>query len=137
MMIATLAACGEEEPKEVVRDLPEGNYTEMGDGEIYLVCAGGSTENGNVPVMYETADTTASSFGINAWGFNGGNLSFIYVDGMLLSKEQLADSQITVRIEKEQLAFGVHKVEVVQYENDDPAANMITYRTFSYEVKEK
>ena len=137
MMIAAIAGCGSEEPKEVDRDLLEGNYTEMGDGDIYLVCAGGSTEDGNVPVMYESASTTASSFGINARGFNGGNLSFIYVDGILLDKEQLADSQITVQIAKEQLTFGVHKVEVVQYENDDPAANMITYRTFSYEVKEK
>ena len=141
IMATALAACGnnaaESEPATVERDLPEGDYAETGEGTMYISTAGGTSEDGNVPVIYEDGSTTMMSIGLNAFDFNGGALSYIYGDGMLRQKEQLAASQISLTLEKEQLTFGVHKVEVVQYEGDDPASSMITYRTASYEVKEK
>lgn len=126
-----------EEPKAEVkaRDLPEGDYTELGDGTVYIATAGGTSENGNVPVIYAEKDLILKQIGLNAWDFNGGALSFIYVDGMLIDKAQLANTQMTLDLQGEQLSEGLHSVEVVQYENDDPASAMTAYKAMQYEIK--
>lgn len=143
-----LTACGSKESntgttettveaETATKDLPDGDYSDTGEGTMHLATAGGTSENGNVPVVYAAADTSLLQIGLNASDFNGSNLSYIYIDGYLLDKQQLADSQITLTLEKNNLAVGVHKVEVVQYENDDTASTMTTYKTASYEIKAK
>jgi hypothetical protein len=125
----------EEEAVEIAEpDLPEGNYQEMGEGTVYIATAGGTSEDGNIPVLYASEDSLIQ-IGLNAEDFNGGALSYIYVDGYLLTKEQLANTQTSLELTGSNLAAGVHKVEIVQYENDDPTGAMITYRLAEYEVK--
>lgn len=119
------------------KDLPDGDYSEMGEGSVYIACAGGTSENGNIPVIYSEKDQVLIQIGLNSTGFNGAALSFIYIDSMEVAKEQLADSQISLDLQDAQLETGIHKVEVVQYTDDDPAADMITYKTMAYEIKEK
>jgi hypothetical protein len=64
--------------------------------------------------------------------------TYIYVDGMLNTKEQLGEmTQTSLTLEKDALKEGTHKVEVVQYENDDLKGKAITYKTASYEIKSK
>lgn len=125
----------EEVTEETKRDLPEANYEEKGDGVAILRTAAGTSEDGNIPVIYASSDTALLQIDLKTEGFNGGALSFIYVDGILLEKEQLADSQTTLSLVEEQLAVGIHKVEIVQYTGDDPASEMTTYKTASYEIK--
>lgn len=126
-----------EEPKAVAkaRDLPEGDYAELGEGTVYIATAGGTSENGNVPVIYAAKDLILTHIGLTTWDFNGGALSFVYIDGMLTSKEQLGDAQVSIELQGELLAVGIHTVEVVQYENDDPASAMTAYRVMQYEIK--
>ena len=131
----TEATQPETEPAKIERDLPEGDYAEMGEGTVYVATAGGTSEDGNIPVIYVANDTIMTQIGLDAWDFNGGALSFIYIDGMLVGKEQLADTQTTLTLSEGQLAVGVHTVEVVQYTNDDPSAEMTTYRSMRYEIK--
>lgn len=132
-----MSACGSApaEAEQKQRDLPEGNYTELGEGTVYIATPGGTSEDGNVPVIYAEKGTIMMDIGLEAWEFNGSNLSYIYVDGMLRDKQQLADTQSYLTLKQEQLTVGVHTVEVVQYANDDPASDMITYRMMQYEVK--
>lgn len=153
---ASLAACGNSddtadktepqaktesnaaEEKQVTKgkDLPDGDYQDIGNGTMYIATAGGTSENGNVPVVF-VSDEILLQIGLNTSAFDGSKLSFIYVDGMLATKEQLSDSQITLDLSDDMLAVGNHKVEVAQYENDDPAGNMVTYKQAAYEVKAK
>lgn len=126
----------QESTEAIVRDLPEGDYTEMGEGEFYISLPGGTSKEGNVPVIYLSSDEETYQIGINAFDFNGGALSYIYVDGVLIEKRQLADSQGSIEVGSNHLTVGIHHVEVVQYENDDTSSNMATYRKSSYEVKE-
>ena len=133
----TMAACGSSEPQVKERDLPEGDYAELGEGTVYVSTPGGTSEDGNIPVIYVDKNTTEYPIGLNAWDFNGAALSFIYVDGMLLDKHQLADTQTSIYLGNDYLTVGIHTVEVVQYENDDPASSMITYKSMQYEAKEK
>lgn len=116
--------------------MPDGDYQDIGNGTMYIATAGGTSENGNVPVVF-VSDEILLQIGLNTSAFDGSKLSFIYVDGMLATKEQLSDSQITLDLSEDMLAVGNHKVEVAQYENDDPAGNMVTYKQAAYEVKAK
>lgn len=136
-LIMVLSGEDAEEATEDTIVLPEGEYTEIGEGTVYMACAGGTTEEGNIPVIYAAKDTWLMQVGLDAWGFNGEALSYIYIDGVLFETYQLADTQTSLDLGSEQLLAGVHKVEVVQYENDDVTAEIITYKTFSYEVKEE
>lgn len=134
-LIVSLAACGtKDEPVVIERDLPEGAYAELGEGTVYVSTAGGTSEDGNIPVIYAEKDSV-KQIGLNAWDFNGGALSYVYVDGMLIEKEQLANSQITLTLESAQLTEGIHTVEVVQYANDEPGSEMIAYKSMQYQVK--
>ena len=119
------------------KDLPDGDYQDMGDGTFHIACAGGTSEDGNIPVIYVSSDTMLTQFDVVTEGFNGSALSYIYIDGMLASKEQLSDSQQAVDLSGDMITVGTHKVEIVQYESDDPTADMTTYKSASYEIKSK
>lgn len=114
-----------------------GDYEDMGDGTMYIACASGTSEDGNVPVLFEAADTVLDQIGLDSTGMDGSHLSYIYIDGKETAKEQLAESQISLDLHGDALKAGTHKVEVVQYDNDEPSGTVITYKTASYEVKNK
>lgn len=88
-------------------------------------------------VLFEASDTVLDTIEINTTGFDGSILSYIYIDGMLNTKEQLGDSQSSINLEKDALAEGTHKVEVVQYDTNEPDGTMVTYKTASYEIQYK
>lgn len=158
MMVLALAACGgnsapaasqsagTEQPTASTsttataaetKDLPDGDYKDVGNGTMYISTPDGTSENNAVPVLFVEADDSLIQIGLNSAEMDGNKLSYIYVDGMLNTKEQLADSQITLDLQKDALATGTHKVEVVQYDNDQPDGKMVTYKAASYEVKTK
>lgn len=122
-----------EDKKETKKDFSD--LSEKGKGTFYLSTSGGTSENGNIPVIYSKNSNSLIQIGCNTRGFDGTKISFIYVDGVLNSKDQLADTQTSINISKSQLEIGTHKVDVVQYDNNDEAGNVITYKTASYEVK--
>lgn len=128
---------GDTSATDTGKDLADGNYSDMGDGTMYLSTVGGTTENDNVPVLFETSDTVLETIEIDTTGFDGSKLSYIYIDGMLNTKEQLGDSQSSISLEKDALAEGTHKVEVVQYDTNEPDGTMVTYKTASYEIQYK
>lgn len=118
------------------KDLPDGDYSDIGDGEMYISTPGGTSEDDAVPVLFVQGETLMQ-IGLDTTAFDGSKLSYIYIDGMLLSKEQLSDSQTTLTLDGNALQVGSHVVEVVQYEGDDPSDSIITYKSASYEVKSK
>lgn len=119
------------------KDFDGGSYSDTGDGTFLLVNASGNTENGNVIVVYVSADTTLEQIGYETSGMNGGALSYLYIDGMLSTKEQLGDSQGSLDLSGDFLSSGTHTVEVVQYEDDSEENAVTVYKSASYEVKEK
>lgn len=133
-----LCACsGSEATTPAKKDFDGSAYSDTGAGTFYLINESGTTENGNTITVYADKNTTVTSIGADAFGFDGSVLSHIYIDGMEHSKEQLAESQITITLEKETLAPGTHTVECVQFENDDVNGTVITYKSGQYEVVEK
>ena len=119
------------------KDFVGDAYSDTGDGTFLLVNASGNTENGNVIVVYVSADTALEQIGYQTSGMNGGALSYLYIDGMLSTKEQLGDSQGSLDLSRDSLSTGTHKVEVVQYEGDNADGTVTMYKAASYDVKEK
>lgn len=68
------------------KDLPDGDYSDMGAGTMYLNTAGGTSENGNVPVLFESSDIVTDQMDVNTSDFDNTKLSYIYIDGMLNTK---------------------------------------------------
>jgi uncharacterized lipoprotein NlpE involved in copper resistance len=119
------------------KDLADGNYSDMGAGTFYITTPSGTSENGNVPLVYIDSKTSMYQIGYVGKDMNGGSLSYIYVDGILNDKEQIANSQGSITVKKDALTVGVHKVEIVQYTNDDTSSSMTCYKSASYEIKSK
>lgn len=111
--------------------------SEVGNGIFILSTAGGTSENGNIPVLYVEKDAIIIQIGIETSNFDGNKLSYIFIDGALIDKQQLADSQSVIDLSGDLLAVGTHSVEIFQYEDDNENGNVLTYKSAKYEIKSK
>lgn len=118
------------------RDLPESDYSDMGAGSFSIQTPAGSSADGSVPILFVSADDILIQIGYSAESMDGSHLSYIYVDGMEVSQEQLAEmTQGVLDLHDDTLEEGVHTIEVVQYSTDKPDGEIVTYKTCQYEVK--
>lgn len=115
--------------------LPDGNYTETGNGRFYVVTPSGTSENGDIPIIYTDARTTYYQLEYDAWDFDGSLLSYIYIDNVLIAKKQLANTQSFEALTGDYLSEGIHTVIAVQYDNNTTDGNIITYKTATYEIR--
>ena len=157
-MVFALAACGSkssepvstenseatevtettETSADVQRDLPEGDYEEVGNGTLYVVGASGSTENGDEIVVYPSMDSIPYGYvGYELWDMDGSVLTYVYVDGVEVDKHQIgAGYQSSVDLTEEwQITEGEHIIEAVQYADNDTTGEMTFYRSGKYTVR--
>ena len=85
-------------------------------------------------IIYAKEDLVLTQIGLDAWDFDGSKVSFIYVDDVLNTKEQLHDTQTTLTLIDNALKVGTHVVKVVQYEGNDPAGKIVTWKTAKYTI---
>lgn len=123
--------------KKVVPTVAPEGTKDTGKGTIETTSPSGNSKDGVVPFLYVAKDTSLEQVGLNAWEFNGAKLSYIFVDGVLNSKEQLVDTQTSLNITGDALKLGKHKVEVTQYDTDKIGGKIITYKLGGYEIKSK
>lgn len=149
VLVFVFAACGDNgntngsksketktEEKKVEKYF-KGDYEDMGAGSIFISTPNGTSENGNIPVLFYDDDMLLMQIELAANDFDGSKLSYVYVDGMEKDKFQFGGTRITINLEKGDLKVGTHKVEVVQYDTDKPDGNVVTYKVAQYEIKEK
>lgn len=119
------------------RDFPEGEYSDTGSGSFSIQTASGDSADGSIPVLF-ISDEILVQIGYKAENMDGGHISFIYIDGMEVSTEQLGELvQGGIDLTDSSLGEGLHTIEVVQYSTDKPDGDIITYKTCQYEVKPK
>lgn len=150
MMIFSLTACGgessdaeksdTEQTETVKRDLPKGDYNDVGDGTFYLTGPSGSTENGDKIIIYPDKDSTPHAYvGIELWDLDGSVQTYIYVDGVKMDKQQVgAGYQGSIDFDDDSLwaiTDGEHEVEAVQYADNDTSKDITFYRAVKYTVK--
>ncbi len=122
--------------EEAERDFPQGEYSELGNGKFSIQTEGGDSAEGITPVLFVTEEDVLIQIGYSAEAMDGSHLSYIYIDGMENAKEQLGEMvQGVLDLQEDALSKGIHTVEVVQYDTDEPSGNIITYKTCQYEVK--
>ncbi len=143
----TICACGDSADngnseknaqKAVERDLPEGDYEDVGSGRLYLVNESGSTENGDEIVVYPDMNSIPFAYvDYELWDMDGSILTYIYLDGVQMDKQQIGEGyQASLSLEKKwQVKEGKHVVEAVQYADNDPKGEITFYRGESFEVK--
>lgn len=137
MIVVTLAAvilagCSGSAAKE--KDFDGSAYSDTGAGNFCLINASGTTENGDPIVIYADKDVVLLQIGAGFRDFDGSLLSFIYIDGYENDKIQIGDGEGTLTLEKDALAVGTHIVECVQFVDNDPAGDVVTYKKAEYEV---
>lgn len=121
-----------EQPKQ---ELAKGDYKDKGDGTMYIACDDSTSEDGNVPVIASKEGASVIMIEVFTKGFDGSKSSYIYVDGILSGNEQFTDSQYSLDLDGDAIGTGKHTVEVVQYSDDQPTGEVVTYKSASYEIK--
>jgi len=119
--------------KEVKEFFPEGQK-ETGNGKVFVSTPAGTSENGNVPVLY-VKDEGEAQVGLTTEKLDGSKLSYIYINKTFLSKEQLGNSEMKLNLARARLQPGVYTVTVVQYENNDMNGKITEYHEAKYEIK--
>lgn len=126
---------------EIKKDIPEGSFSDMGKGTFVISTPSGTSENGNIPVIFMDESELAGKLyetqvdlGLSARDFDGSKLTNIYVDGFLQGKEQLADTDTSIYISEKLSTIGKHKVELLQFDDNN---TVITYKSAEYEIKSK
>ena len=109
---------------------------EMGSGKFYVITQAGSSEDVDSPVIYIDPDVWGTSVEVDAWGFDGTRRTYLYIDGELVDKDQLSDSQITFELSETGMKAGRHTISAVQYDTDDPSGKIVTYKSAVYEAKD-
>jgi len=134
--IESAEANGQPSVSSATESLPEGNYKETGKGTMIISSSSGTSENGNVPIIF--ADKGDSEgLGISVRGFDGSKLSYVYADKILITKEQYGDTDTSIYLQDSAMSVGKHEIEVVQYDNNKTNGKVVTYKTAPYEIKQK
>ncbi|EAG8700771.1 hypothetical protein CHT76_08665 [Listeria monocytogenes] len=109
---------------------------EAGKGKFWIDTESGTSENGNVPVMFYDSDLQVTQLGINTKDFNSKKQTYIYVDGYLNDKFQLGTTQTVLNLKDDALKVGKHDIVAAQYENNDPSTKTAdVVKSAQYEVK--
>jgi len=102
---------------------------EVGDFEFFISSSGGTSENGNVPIIAWAPDTYGDLVSVNVYGGDG-TVCVVYVDGHERNKLNAGDCNVPVDYDPQDGTEGTHLVELVSY--SDNGATI--YRKASYEV---
>lgn len=122
---------------EVENFVPSGLKSEIGSGEFVITTPTINSEN-DVPVIFVDELKGLAQLDFQSEGFDGSRCSYIYIDGKLNTIEQLGEMNLdTLTIDEEQLSNGIHKVEVVQFDNNKSNGTPVTYKVCNYEVRAK
>lgn len=124
----------EQETTTTEIDFDGSSQSETGEGTVILSTEAGTSEDGNIPKMTIPADTVLTQVEIDTVDLNASAVTYVYVDGLESTKGNMGESQNVIDLSGDALKAGNHIVEVVQFENDDPAGTVTLYRKMEYEI---
>lgn len=116
---------------------------EAGDGTVELYTSGGNTEGGKVPNIYVSKgevfapvdveisfyDTENAGMSNPCWVYVDGRLKFVVSVAYKMTRSISADGD-----DGSDVKNGTHRVNVVMYENNDPASRVIFHRMRNYKI---
>lgn len=116
------------------KDFDGSKQSKVGEGEVILRTAAGTSENENVPKMTISKDTQLTQVEVDTKGLDGSAVTYIYVDGVEAQKGNMGDSQQSVTLQGDALKAGTHTIEVVQFKGDGTKGEVVFYRKVTFEI---
>lgn len=108
----------------------------LGNGKLAIYTPSGTSDGGNVPVLFVAKDTVLEQISADFTNWTGDKEVFIYIDKVFLETKQVSiRSQCTLMLENEALKTGIHKVSAIQFENNNPNGKVIGYQEATFEIK--
>lgn len=121
------------------RDLAEGSYETIGDGKFYISGDSGSTKDGEEVVLKPDMNADPYTYlDYELSKVDGSMQTFIYIDGIEMDDTQEEKHMSSIGLGEDELwalTEGEHKVEAVQFENNNTDGKMTFYRSETYTVK--
>lgn len=114
---------------------PSGIKEEIGNGE-FVITTPFNESNNDVPVIFVDDFSSLTQIKFQSKEFDGSRCSYIYIDGKLNTIEQLGEmNSSALTVEESHLTNGIHKVEVIQFDNNKSNGTPVTYKVCNYEVR--
>ncbi len=108
----------------------------MGEGEVKVITPDGTSENGNVPTVFVKKDTLIQQVEVELTNFQSDKETFVFVDDIFADKYQVTSvTQTTVALKQTTLETGHHTVTAVQFENNDPKGNVVSFKQANFETR--
>lgn len=118
--------------------IPNTLTSEMGRGKIIITTPTNNSEDKETPVIYIDDYKGLVQLGLESKDFDSSKSSYIYIDGKLNTIEELGkSSSINLTICEEDLNEGMHKIEVVQFDNNKTSGTPITYKNCNYKIDKR
>lgn len=123
---------------ENIKNVLPNNAEEIGNAEIIISTHTGDSKLNKIPIIHIDKNKLLSQIGFNAKKFKDDKLSYIYIDGKLNYIETLGNiSHISLDLYEDALEEGIHKIEVIQFEDNDLNKKPSIYKVVNYKVKLK
>jgi hypothetical protein len=108
----------------------------VGSGNVIVNTPSGTSEDGNVPVLFVEPDAALVQIGADLENFSGDKEVFLYVNEIFVDKIQGGELvQSTVSLEEDNLKPGKYTLSAVQYEDNDPAKSVVEYHEAKYKIE--
>lgn len=106
------------------------------EGSITVITPAGTSENGNIPTVFIKKDTIIQQVEIELSNFQEDKEIFLYVDEIFEDRHQVSNfTDTTIELKRETLEPGMHTITAVQFENDDPSGQVISFAEAKFETK--
>ena len=141
LTIILIIGCSDKTVERKVNEdkiIPNTLTSEMGRGKIIITTHTNNSEDKETPVIYIDDYKGLVQLGLESKDFDSSKSSYIYIDGKLNTIEELGkSSSINLTICEEDLNEGMHKIEVVQFDNNKTSGTPITYKNCSYKIDKR
>jgi len=108
----------------------------LGNGRLIIRTSSGTSEGGNIPILFVSKDTVLTQVGIDLLNWEGNKEVFLYIDKIFIEARQGGmRSQTSLSLVDDFLKPGIYKVSAIQFENNDPNSKIIGYQEAIFEVK--
>lgn len=141
LTIILIIGCSDKTVERKVNEdkiIPNTLTSEMGRGKIIITTPTNNSEDKETPVIYIDDYKGLVQLGLESKNFDSSKSSYIYIDGKLNTIEELGkSSSINLTICEEDLNEGMHKIEVVQFDNNKTSGTPITYKNCNYKIDKR
>jgi hypothetical protein len=149
VLAVTLLGCGEEAKQErsPEQDSQEtatktseypfpANTDTIGSGNVVVKTPSGTSEDGNIPVLFVQENTAYVDIGVDLENFSGDKEVFLYINKIFVYKTQGGELiQTGIGLEGDNLKPGEYTLSAVQYEDNDPTKNVVEYHEAKFRIE--